>query len=108
MSEVRELAEKIRNDIIAGSAPYWHLSGVLPDSTAAEVRAEVDPVLKAVIHACSDVIGDGFYPQIDSDVLLVEPVLRCEAGYECASRPSECPHKKETLYRRLSPESEKS
>lgn len=57
-----ELAHLIRNEIIAGHAPYWFLDGNLPGTTADEVRSEVGPVLTAIIHACSDVLGDGFYP----------------------------------------------
>lgn len=61
-----ELAYKIRNHIIAGHAPYWALDGGLDSVTAADVRAEVGPVLNEIIHACSDVIGDGFYPGRES------------------------------------------
>lgn len=57
-----ELAHKIRNEIIGGHAPYWFLDGNLTGTTADEVRSEVGPVLREIIHACSDVIGDGFYP----------------------------------------------
>jgi hypothetical protein len=57
-----ELALKIRNEIIGGHAPYWYLDGDLPGTTVDEVRTEVGPVLTQIIHACSDVIGDGFYP----------------------------------------------
>jgi len=57
-----QLAHLIRNEIIAGSGPYWALDGGLSGITADEVRAEVNPVLRDIIHACSDVLGDGFYP----------------------------------------------
>ena len=63
MSSELELAERIRNHIIAGHAPYWALDGGLEGTTADDVRREVGPVLTEIIHACSDVIGDGFYPQ---------------------------------------------
>jgi hypothetical protein len=57
-----ELAIQIRDHIIGGHAPYWFLDGGLDGTTADEVRGEVGPVLTEIIHACSDVIGDGFYP----------------------------------------------
>lgn len=57
-----ELAYRIRNHIIAAGAPYWALDGGFEEITAAEVRAEANPLLDAIIAACSDVIGDGFYP----------------------------------------------
>lgn len=61
----RELAHRIRNEIIASGAPYWALHGDNPDTTADQVRAQANPLINEIIWACTDVLGDGFYPGRD-------------------------------------------